>query len=60
MRYEQEKIGLAQKYAINKTSAFSSDQVDIIPKLPIHEIVILLKYQLDWKKIVYFLLLEHF
>ena len=33
---------------------------DPLPKLPIHELVILLKYQLDWKKIVDFLLSAYF
>ena len=36
------------------------NQVDILPKLPNQELAILLKYQLDWKKIVDFLPLAYF
>ena len=43
-----------------KNLHFSSNQADILPKLPIHELVVLLKYQLDWKKIVDFLLSAYF
>ena len=37
-----------------KDLQFSSNQADIQPKLLIHELVILVKYQIDWKKIVDF------
>ena len=43
-----------------KDLEFSSNQADILPKLPIHELVILLKYQLDLMKIVDFLQLVYF
>ena len=35
-----------------KNLQFLSNQDDILPKYPIQELVILVKYQLDWKKIV--------
>ena len=38
-----------------KNMQLSSNQADILPKLPIQELIILVKYQLDWKKIVDFL-----
>ena len=48
VRYEQQRIGLAKKYALNKKNLqFSSNQADIQPKLPIHKLVILVKYQID-------------
>ena len=34
---------------------FSSNQADILPKVPIFELVILVEYQLDWMKIAEFL-----
>ena len=43
-----------------KNLQFSSNQADIQPKLPIHELVILVKYQIDCKKIVYFFLIAYF
>ena len=37
---------------------FSHHKADILPKYSIHGLVTLVKYQLDWKKIVDFLLLS--
>ena len=39
---------------------FSSNQADILPEVPILELVILVRYQLDWRKIVDFLLIAYF
>ena len=43
-----------------KNLQFSSNQANIQPKLPIHELVISVKYQFDWKIIVDFFLLANF
>ena len=41
-----------------KDPQFSPDQADIQPKLPILELVILVKYQIDQKKIEDFLYIK--
>ena len=43
-----------------KNPQFSSDQADIQPKLPILELVILVKYQIDLEKIKDFFILPYF
>ena len=61
LRYEQLEIGLVQKCAIDeKNLQFSSNQADIQPKLPIHKLVILVKYQIDWRKAINFFLVLYF
>ena len=39
---------------------FSSNQADVQPKSPIHGLVILVRYQIAWKKIVDFSLIGYF
>ena len=39
---------------------FSHHQAEILPKLPTHEIVTLIEYQLNWMKIVEFLQIGYF
>ena len=43
-----------------KNLQFSSNQADILPKVPIFELVILVEYQLDWMKNADFLLIAYF
>ena len=60
VRYEEQKIGLAQRCAINKESVIFIQSNYYSTKITINELVILLKYQLDWNKIVDFLLIAYF
>ena len=41
-----------------KNLQYLSNQANILPKLSIHELVILVKYQLDWEEILDFLLIS--
>ena len=41
-------------------STFLSHQADMLSKLPTHELVVLVEYQLGWMKIVYFSQIVYF
>ena len=40
---------------LEKNLHFSSNQADILPQLPTHELVILVEYQLNWMNMVNYL-----
>ena len=54
------KSGWYKNVLLIKNLQFSSNQADIQPKSPNHDLVILVKYQIDWKKIVDFFLIAYF
>ena len=54
------KYDWLKKVLLIKNLQFLYNQADILPKISIHELVILVKYQLDGMKNVEFFLIAHF